>query len=132
MAITAAIAVSSATCTAQQAVTVTCTVTNTGTGSVNITAIQPLFMPAGSKVQSVSGALGLPPTGPGMTVAVAGSSGTLALSWQVIPHAPQVGLVTAGANPTSQVYDVGATVYTNDGSITAATTTTLTVSSMTH
>lgn len=134
MAITAAMTLSSATASPGQAVHATCTVTNSGGSSVNVTGIQPILVPTTLTMQSVSGALGMPPIGPGMTVAVAGSSGTLALGWDVIAHAPTPGHVTTPnpANPTSYVYDVGATVYTSDGSITAATTTTLTVTAPTH
>lgn len=129
MAITAAIALSAATCTAEQPIGVVCTVTNGNASSVDVMSVTPTMTPASATKQSVSSAQGLSPVGPGMTVAVA-ASGTLALAWTVVPHAPAAG--GGLANPASHVYDVGALVYTSDGSITAATIATLTVSNPTH
>lgn len=130
MAITAAMTVSSATCTAGQTVTATCTVTNSGASAVTVLGVMPIAPPHSATNGSTAVALGRPPLGPGMTTSVAGSNGTLALSWGVIPHAPASG--EGWEEPASQVYDLGAIVYTSDGSVTAATTTTLTVSSPTH
>ena len=130
MAITAAMTLSSATATAEQQVTATCTVTNTGANAVSVTAIVPTAPPTGVTNGSTAMALGNPPIGPGLAVSVPGSSGTLALSWGVIAHAPSSGYGLA--EPASQIYDIGALVYTSDGSVTSATTTTLTVSNPGH
>lgn len=124
MAITAAITLSSATCAAEQKVTATCTVSNSGGAAVNVTAINPLLTPTGATQRSVSAAIGVPPIGGAFTVSVA-ASGSTAFNFDVVPHAPSSGY--GNAEPASLVYDVGAVVYTSDGSLTNATTTTLTV-----
>lgn len=127
MAITAAITLSSSTATAGQKVAATCTVTNSGSTSVNVISVTPKLPAHSGTAGSTSAALGQPPLLPGMTTAVAGSNGTLALTFDVIAHAP-VTSYNVGAEPSSFAYDVGATVYTSDGAITEATTATLTVS----
>lgn len=129
MAITASMAVSSATCKAEQSIAATVTVSNSGGSAVNVTGLVPLCSPAGTDLNSVSVALGQPPIGPGMTVSVA-ASGSTTFTWNVTPHAPQSGFGLA--MPASQVYDIGATIYTSDGAITDATSTTLTVSNPSH
>jgi hypothetical protein len=129
MAITASIALSSATCDAQQSVGVVLTVANDGGSSVNVVGLQPYASPTGTNLQSVAVALGQPPIGPGMTVSVA-AAGERNFAWPCIPQAPQSG--EGWQNPTSQVYDIGCWVYTSDGSVTKATTTTLTVSTPDH
>lgn len=130
MAITAAITISDATTVPGQVVTATCTVTNSGSSSVNVVGIKAKAMPTSGTVTTVAVAVGEPPIGPGATVAVAGSNGTLALPFGVVGHAPTSGFGLS--MPSSYVYDIGATVYTSDGAITEASTTTLTVSSPSH
>lgn len=129
MAITAAITLSASTINANQKTTATCTVTNSGSSAVNVTAMTPFAAPTGTTKQSVSCAVGMPPLGPGMTVAVPGSSGTLAVLFDVIPQAPQANTTAPGqvAEPTSFQYDIGCYVYTSDGSQVAATVATVTV-----
>lgn len=145
MAITAAIALSSSTVNTYQKTTATCTVTNTGGTAVSVTGIQPWAARTGANATSVAVQLGQPFTGPGATLSVAGSSGTLAMTWDAIPMAPQVANYTTNpfpsagvggnaitplppiAEPQQQLYDLGATVYTSDGSVTNATVATLTV-----
>lgn len=127
MAITAVIALSSATALAEQAVAVTCTVTNSGAGSVNVLSIIPTAPINGLTPATTAVSQGAPPLGPGMTTAVAGSNGTLALTWQAVAHAPTTNTNQSIAEPTSLVYSMGATVYTSDGSVTVATPATLTV-----
>lgn len=126
MAITAAITLSSATAKAEQAVAATCTVTNSGGAAVNVLNIVPKAPINGTTQQATSVALGLPPLGPGVTTSVAGSSGTLAVTFPVMGHAPTTNN-TNPATPASLVYSIGATVYTSDGAITDATPATLTV-----
>lgn len=125
MAITAAMTVASATAKAGQRVACTCTVTNSGVGAVNVTAIQPVVTINGQTEQDVAAAAGVPGLGPGATVTVAGGGGTLAKTWDVVAHAPTTSY--GFATPASLVYSVGATVYTSDGSIAAATPATITV-----
>lgn len=129
MAITATIAVSSATAKNEQRVGVACTVSNSGSSAVNVTAIVPKMVVNGTTPQTCSVALGAPNTGPGMTVSVAASGSTI-FYWDVLAHAPQSGYGLAEA--ASVVYSVGATIYTSDGSITAATATTVTVTPNSH
>lgn len=126
MSISAAITLSSATAKSEQPVTATCTVTNTGSVAVNVTAIVPSITPHSATYQSVAANAGMPGVGGAFATSVPGSSGTLAITFPVVAHAP--GSTYQNAEPSSFVYDVGATVYTSDGSATAATTTTLTVS----
>lgn len=130
MAITAAAVLSDSTVNPEQKTTVTVTVTNSGGSSVNVIGVTPTCTPTGGTAQSVSVALGAPPLGPGRTIAVAGSNGTLALAWDVVAHAPQAGF--GSAMPAEFVYDVGAVIYTSDGAVTAATVAALTVSSPSH
>lgn len=127
MAITAAITLSSSTAKSEQQVTATCTITNTGTGAINLVSIQPTMAPHSGTTGSTSVALGIPPVGGAFPISIPGSSGTLAVSFAVVAHSP-ITSYNVGAEPNSFAYDVGATVYTADGSVTAATTATLTVS----
>lgn len=121
------------------------TVTNSGTSAVNVTGVVPFAEPHGGTTGSVSVLVGQPNIGPGMPTSVPGSSGTLVITFPVVANAPQVAnyknnpFPSAGqggaaitplppiAMPQSQSYDIGATVYTSDGSVTAATTAQLTV-----
>ncbi len=130
MAITAAITITDSTLDPAQPATATCTITNSGATAVNVLSVVPYAVPTTGSVQTISMALGVPPLGPGMTVAVAGSSGTLAVPFGVVAHAPQSG---AGlGNPTRSTIDIGATVSTSDGSVVAATVQTVTVTAPTH
>lgn len=126
MAITAAMTVSNATPKSEQRVACTCTVTNSGSVAVNIVSITPILVPTGGTRQDVSAAIGVPPLGGAFPVSVAGSSGTRAVTFDVVAHAP-ITSYNIGAEPSSLVYDVGAEVLTSDGALTRATTTTLTV-----
>lgn len=126
MAITAAMTLSSSTVKSEQVVTATCTITNSGSTAVNVVAIAPSVAPTGGTRQDVAAMSGIPPVGGAFPTSVAGSSGTLAVSWPVVAHAP-VASYGQGAEPSSFLYDVGATVYTSDGSLTTATVATLTV-----
>lgn len=126
MAITAAITLSSATCASEQRVTATCTITNSGTTAVNLVSVTPILTPTSQTVRSVAVATGIPPVGGAFPVSIAGSNGTLAVSFDVTPHAP-ITSYNVGAEKSSLVYDVGAEVLTSDGSLVRATTTTLTV-----
>lgn len=147
MAITAAMTVSSATCNTQQKVACTCTVTNSGASAVNVTSLVPTYVISGTTQVPGGANLGQPNIGPGMTVAVA-ASGTLALNFDFVPMAPQVGTYSTNpfpssgvggvaitplppeALPQSLVYAVGALVTTSDGSSASASTTTITVSAV--
>lgn len=129
MAITAAMTIDSATGAPGQMRTATCTVTNSGGSSVNVTAAKGYASPDGTTPTSTAVAIGEIALGPGMTVAVAGSNGTLALTFGVTPFAPSSG--AGWQNPSSYVYDIGCVVYTSDGSVTEATVTDLTITAPT-
>ncbi len=124
MAITASVALSSATATTGQRVSVALTVSNSGGSAVDVTCIRPMMSPASSTLETTSVAQGTVPLGPGQTTSVA-ASGSTVFAYDVLPFAPTSGYGLA--MPASQVYDVGATVYTSDGAVTDATSTTLTV-----
>ncbi len=123
MAITASVALSSATATIGQRVSVALTVSNSGGSAVTVTGIRPMMSPQNSTLETTSVAQGTVPLGPGMTVSVAGSGSTV-FAYDVIPFTPTSGYGLA--MPATQVYDVGATVYTSDGAVTDATSATLT------
>ncbi len=124
MAITATIALSSSTIKSAQKTTATLTVSNSGGADVLVTGIQTLCMPSGQTVQSVAASSGVPPWGGGFPQTVA-ASGSTNFSWDVVPHAPTT---SAGlAQGASYAYDIGAVVYTNDGSVTSPTVATVTV-----
>jgi len=124
MAITAAIALSDATLTSGMSATATLTVSNSASAAVLVTGIQPTVTPAGLTSQSVAVAVGQPMWGAAFPQSVA-ALGSTKFSWPVTPNAPTAGYGLA--MPATFVYDVGATVYTNDGAITTATPATLTV-----
>lgn len=124
MAITATVVVSDATIALGQTITATVTVANSGGADVTVTGFQPTATPAGLKSQAVAVALGMPAFG-GVFNATVAAGGDADFSFNVTPNAPSTDV--GFAMPAQQVYDIGATIYTNDGSITAATTTTLTV-----
>lgn len=125
MAITATIALSSATCAAGQKVTATLTVSNSGAATVLVTGIEPSVTPHSSTKGSVAVAVGTPPLGGAFTSTVT-ASGSTKFSFYVTPHAP-ITSYNVGAEPSSFVYDVGAVIATSDGSLTSPSVTTLTV-----
>jgi hypothetical protein len=124
VAITASIALSSATAKNEQTVAVTLTVSNSGGAIVNVNSVAPTCVPSGLTSQSVAVALGVPQVAGAFPSAVP-ASGTLTYTWGVTPHAPTN--IQGLAEGASYVYTLGATVLTNDGSITAASTSDLTV-----
>ncbi len=125
MAITASIALNTSTALANQVVNATLTVSNSGGAAVLVTGIQPVVNPNGQTVQSVATQNGQAPFGGAFNQSVA-ASGSTAFYFSVVPNAPTTSYGLA--EPASLVYSIGATVYTNDGSVTAATPATLTVS----
>lgn len=125
MAITATVALSSATAKAEQSVAATVTISNSGAATVYALNIVPTAPINGTTPATTSVALGAPPLGPGTTTAIT-ASGTLAVTFPVLAHAPTTN-TTNPAVPSSLVYSIGATVYTSDGAITVATPATLTV-----
>ena len=100
MAISASMAINTATAKAGQGRTVTCTVTNTAATAVNVTGIKPLASIEGGLPNQVAAVCGDPPIGPGSLVSVPGSSGTRDFSWAVVAHSPTLG---GGGGLASQV-----------------------------
>jgi hypothetical protein len=129
MAVTASIALGSSTLYPEQQTTATLTVSNSGGAAVLVTGIQPTCTPSGLTNQAVAVALGNPPFGGAFNQSVA-ASGSTTFSFGVVAHAPTSGYGLA--EPSQQLYSVGATVYTNDGSVTVATPSTLTINSPSH
>jgi hypothetical protein len=125
MAITASIALSSATATSGQNVAATLTVSNSGSSAVLVTGLSPYMVPSGGTSRALAVAVGQAPFGGPFTVSVA-ASGASTFVFNVVPLAPTTSYGLA--EPASLAYQVGCTVYTNDGSVTDATKATLTVS----
>lgn len=130
MAITAAVTLSAATATSPNGqVIATVTVSNSGGAAVNVTGITPAITPSGIVGAPACIDAGVVPLGPQQTVSVA-ASGSTTFPFKVVALGPQSG--AGNANPTTQVFTIGATVYTDDGAVTQATTASLTVSPPTH
>ena len=126
MAITATITLSAATAKSGQRRVATCTVSNSGGAAVNVTGITPTMPINGRTDEVTSVAQTHPCLGGGVTTSVA-AGGSTKFSWDVVAHEPTTNLFTVGAEASSLVYSVGATIYTSDGSVTVATPATLTV-----
>lgn len=147
MAITASIALGSATVTTLTQVSALLTVSNSGGSAVLVSAVVPTCVVNGST--QVPGAInmGLPNMGPGQNVTVP-AGGNVVLNWSLVPMAPNVGVYNANpypsagvggvaivplqpeSQPAQQVYSIGALVYTTDGAVTTATPAVLTVNSL--
>lgn len=130
MAVTGVITLSTSSTAPGQVFPVVLTLTNGGVTSVNVTSIVPTTTPHSGTAQSVATSNGAPLLTPSTTVAIAGSSGTLAIGWSDVAYAP-----TGGGSlfsPATQQYDIGALIYISDGSIVTATTATLTVTAPTY
>lgn len=124
MAISATIALSTATATSGQRCAVTATVSNSGGAAVLVSGIQPTMTPNGLTSQAIASAVGVPAWGGPFNQSVA-AGGTTKFTWDVVPQAPTTNYGLA--EPGSYVYSVGATISTNDGSVSVATPATLTV-----
>lgn len=123
MAVTASIALSTATVKSGQKTAATLTVSNSGAAAVLVTGIQPTLVINGNTTQNTATAVGVPMWGGPFNQSVP-ASGSTPFYFDVVPLAPTTsqGL----AEPASLVYSVGATVSTNDGSVTVATPATVT------
>ena len=127
MAITAVItSLTPSTVTAGQPTTVLLTTSNSGGVAVTITGIQPRTYPASSLATDgcSCAVLGVPFAGPGANVNVP-ASGTNAQYYTTIVPVPQGGYWAQGGS--SETWTVDAIVYTSDGSVTLATSASLTV-----
>lgn len=127
MAITAAVTVNPSTVQERIPVTVTVTVTNTGATAVTVTNVQMSAVKTGDVAhQTFPGNFGAPAIGTGLNVTVAGSSGTLAIPVGFVAFVGTTGPIGGGSGTVT----LGALVTTSDGSVTTASTTTLTVNSL--
>lgn len=129
MAITAAITLTPSSVTYPASFEAKCTITNTGSSDVTVTGCHPSVTANG--LGSAAMNLGKPAIMPGQNVTVPGSSGTLDLFWfcrALSPGGPSDGFP---ATPASQAYVLGAVVYTSDGSVTNASTASITVTAPT-
>lgn len=120
MAITASVALADTTLLSGQIAAATLTVSNSGGSDVVVTGIAPKVTPSAGAY-----ALGACPFG-GPVSAVVAASGSRDFYFNVLAHAPQVS--NPNVSPATLDYVIGAVVYTNDGSITDASTATLTSS----
>lgn len=120
MAITAAITLGSASLTALQQTQAALVVSNSGGADVFVTGIQPHATPS-----AFAGALSPCPFGGPVTPLVP-AGGSTTFYFDVVAFSPLA--TNPPVSPATYDYDVGATVYTNDGAVTEATPDTLTVS----
>lgn len=127
MAITATIAVNPSTAYINQNIGVTLTISNSGGSNVNVLGVSPLAYFTGTTAADKNAAgvaLGMPQIGQYGANVVVPASGSLVLNWNVVFFAPSTRPVYSGGGGT---YDVGAIVYTSDGSVTSPTAATVTV-----
>lgn len=125
MAMTATISLSDSTPVTGQPVTAILTISNSGGSPVSMVAVNPYIQPTGLATYTENTAVALPSVnfGPNVTKVVT-ASGTLVITFPVVFHAPSTGYLNEG----SDTFDVGATCYSDDGSVFKPTATTATVS----
>lgn len=118
MAMTASIALSSATSVKNQQVLATLTISNSAGSAVTVTGIRPTALFTGAPSNDPAAcALGMPVFSPGFSVSVP-ASGSLKFTFGV------VGFISTGTG----TFSIGAICNSNDGSVFSPTVTTLTVS----
>lgn len=120
MAITAAITLADDSLQSGQRAQATLTVSNSGGSDVVVTDIQPTVSP-----KTAACALGTCPFG-GPVPSTVPASGSVTFQFPLVGFSPQV--AQPPQTPAEFVLTVGATVYTNDGAITEASTAALTIS----
>jgi hypothetical protein len=126
MAITAAVTVSPSSVQVNRPVTVTVTVSNSGGANVTVTNLVPSAVTTGDTAHQTAGVnWGAAPLGTGLNVTVT-AGGTLAIPIGMVPFIGTTGVIGGGSGTLT----LGAQVQTSDGSNVAATTTTLTVTSL--
>lgn len=108
----------------EQPVVAVLTISNSGSSPVHMTSIVPYALPTGG-VNSTIGigvSIGEINFGPNTNLVV-GASGSLVVTIPFIFHAPSSGILST----TVLTYDVGATCYSDDGSVFKPTVDTITV-----
>ena len=140
MAVTATISLNPSTVTAPGQVAATLTISNSSSTPINIINVVPYVTGTPPVL------MGLPPTGPGMTMTVPATGTTLVMVFSLTATAPIAttyptnpfaqGSYPGGAtitpliplaNPTTQTITVGCLIYLADGTITTASTASLTI-----
>lgn len=107
-------------------VTVILPIVNSGSTPTNITAVIPDVIPTGNpNYERNKGAFSISSInfGPNSNNAV-GANSTVYVTYTVNFHASSKGILSSGTG----TYTVGATIYSSDGSVTTASTTTVSVS----
>ena len=124
MAITATISASPSTVVTEQKCTAIVTISNSSAFPVNVTAMNGTALPTGASGTNYNTgvAVGVINTGPSANLTI-GASGSLVLTFDLKFHGPSTGYLSDGAN----TYSVSAIIYTDDGSVTVPTATTVTV-----
>jgi len=119
MAMTATIAVSSATAKPNKELVVTLTVSNSGGSAINMQSVLTTCVQTGNagSIPAAAG-FGLAPLGPGQNISVP-ASGSLILKYGIVFFAPSIGTT----------YSIGAICNSADGSVFSPTAATCTVSS---
>lgn len=116
MAMSATIALSSATCKINQQVLATVTVSNSGGSDVTVTGIRPTILFTNAPTNDpAAAAVGAPAISSGFPVIVP-ASGTLKVTFGVVPF------ISSGTG----TFSIGAICTSNDGSVFSPTATTLT------
>lgn len=130
MAITATISTSpSSTAVTEQKVTASVVISNSGAFQVQVTSMEGLVKPTGSGASNYNSgvAVGVINTGPNANLTVP-AAGSLTLTFDLRFHGPSTASSTNQYVGTgSNTYDVSAVVYTDDGSVTSPTASTITV-----
>jgi len=127
MAMSATLALSSATVTSGQSFGVSLTVSNTGASAVNVLSIDPSVSVVSLTNQTVSSGQGAPFLSAGSVRSVP-PSGSLVFTWNDVVYAPAPLSGNGFAwDPSSIQYSVSAVVRSDDGSVFSPTAQTLTV-----
>lgn len=126
MAMSATISVNPSTVVTGQLVNAILTLTNTATNFVNVIAVIPNALPVSGGVGDYNSGVALGVVnvmGPNVSLAVPGSSGTLTITFPINFHAPSTGYLSSG----TATWQVGALIYTSDGSVFSPTAAAVTV-----
>ena len=129
MAMTATIAsVPTSTAVVEQSITMVLTISNSAAGAVNMTSIVPYAQATGSVASVINSGVsfGQINFGPNANLAVP-AGGDLIITFPVTFHGPSSGVLSE----TALTYDIGATCYSDDGSVFKPTADTITVNNFT-
>lgn len=112
----------------EQKSTVILTISNSTSTPINVTAVVPYVLSTGGVKSVINTGVSVGPVsfGPNSNQVVT-SSASLVVTFPITFHAPSSGVLST----TVETYDVGATCYSDDGSVFAPTVTTVTVNNFT-